>query len=55
MSASRQSYIRRFRRNIIRRANQALRDELDHPDFRSFSQRSEGDQIRRKMTLDEDE
>lgn len=55
MSASRQSYIRRFRRNIIRKANQALRAELNHPDFRSFSQRSEGSQIRRKMTIDEDE
>lgn len=28
MSASRQNYIRRFRRKLIRRANQALREEL---------------------------
>jgi hypothetical protein len=30
MSASRQNYIKRFRRNIIRRANETLKEELKH-------------------------
>ncbi len=56
MSASRQNYIKRFRRNIIRRANENLRLELrlniHNQDVEKAVQRAHP---RRKMTIDEDE
>jgi hypothetical protein len=56
MSASRQNYIRRFRRNIIRRANETLREELRlNTNLQEGEEGSQRPHLRRKMTIDDGE